>query len=71
MKLLVCVLLSLAAGFFTYLAGAVIWSTVDPQGAGSSLLFTIPPAIAGMAAPALLGVLGLVIAGAGFHWSSF
>ena len=71
MKLLVCVLLSVAAGFFTYLTGAVVWSTIDPLGAGTSLLFTIPTAIAGMAAPALLGVLGLVLAGAGFHWSSF
>jgi hypothetical protein len=54
-------LLSLAAGFFTYLAGAVIWSTVDPQGAGSSLLFTLPPAVAGVAAPALLAMLSVVI----------
>ena len=71
MKLLVCVLLSLAAGCFIYLFSAIVWCTVDPKGAAPSLLFTIPPAIAGMAAPALLGVLGLVIAGAGFHWSSF
>jgi len=69
MKWLVCLLLSLAAGFFTYLAGAVVWSTIDPQGAGASLLFTIPPAVAGVAAPTLLALLGLV-AGAGFPSSN-
>ena len=60
MRLLVCLLLSLAAGFFTYLTGAVIWCTIDPQGAGSSLLFTIPPALAGAFAPALLAMIGVV-----------
>ena len=67
MKLLVCVLLSIAAGCFTYLAGAIVFCTIDPQGAAPSLLFTIPPAIAGMAAPALLGILGVIGGGrAGF-----
>ena len=66
MKLLVCVLLSLAAGFFTYLSSAVVWCTFDPQGAAPSLLFTLPAAIAGMAAPALVAVLG-VVAGVGFR----
>jgi hypothetical protein len=65
MRLLICVLLALAAGFFTYLGSAVVWCTIDPQRAAPTLLFTIPTAIAGMAAPALLGVLG-VVAGPGF-----
>ena len=69
MKLLVCVLLSLAAGFFIYLTGAVVWCTIDPEGASPSLLFTIPPAIAGMVAPAMLGMLALA-GGAGFPWSN-
>jgi len=57
---LVCLLLSLAAGFFTYLAGAIIWSTLDPLGAGTSLLFTIPLAIAGAMTPALLAMVGVI-----------
>jgi hypothetical protein len=60
MKVLVCLLFSLAAGFFTYLAGAVIWSTLDPLGAGGSLLFTIPLAIAGAIAPALVAMIGII-----------
>ena len=60
MRLLVCLLFSLAAGCFTYLTGAVIWSTIDPQGAGASLLFTIPPAIAGVAVPALLAMIAVI-----------
>jgi hypothetical protein len=60
MRLLVCLLLSLAAGSGTYLAGAVVWSTLDPQGAGASLLFTIPPAIAALTTPALLALVGLI-----------
>jgi len=60
MKFVVCLLLSLAAGFFTYLAGAVVWSTLDPQGAGASLLFTLPLAVAGAVAPTLLAIAGLI-----------
>jgi len=67
MKLLVCVLLSLAAGCFIYLFTAIVWCTVDRKGAAPSLLFTIPPAIAGMVAPALLGMLGVIVGrGGGF-----
>ena len=65
MRLLICVLLSLAAGFFAYLAGAVVWSTIDPQGAGSTLLFTLPLAVAGVAMPTLLASVGLIRGGRG------
>ena len=59
-RLMVCLLFSLAAGFFTYLAGAVIWSTLDPLGAGGSLLFTIPLAIAGAIGPALIAMVSVI-----------
>ena len=57
MTFLTCLLLSLSAGSATYAAGAIAWCTVDPDGAGAKLLFTIPVALAGMAVP---GILGLV-----------
>jgi hypothetical protein len=60
MKYLVCLLLSLAAGFGTYALGAVVWCTIDPDGAGAKLLFTIPIALTGMAIPAILGMLAFV-----------
>src|SRR4051812_4142392 len=60
MRLLVCLLLSLAAGCFAYLVGAVVWCAIDPLGAGGTLLFTLPPAIAGVATPALLAMIGLI-----------
>jgi hypothetical protein len=60
MKLVVCLLLSMAAGFATYLMGAVIWATLDPLGAGSALIFTLPPAIAGLSVPALVALLAAV-----------
>ena len=53
MRYLVCLLLSLAAGSGAYALGAVIWSALDPQGAGGRLLFTIPLALAGMAVPGI------------------
>ena len=60
MKYLVCLLLSLAAGFGTYALGAVVWCTIDPDGAGARLLFTIPIALTAMAVPAILGMLAYV-----------
>jgi hypothetical protein len=60
MRLLVCLFLALACGSATYLAGAVVWSMLDPQGAGAALLFTIPVAIAAAALPAVVGTLALV-----------
>src|SRR5688500_8843957 len=60
LKYLVCLLLSLAAGFGTYALGAVAWCTIDPAGAGAKLLFTIPIAIVGMAIPGIVGMLCLV-----------
>lgn len=60
MRVIVCLLLAMACGFGTYVLGAVLWSAADPQGAGTVLLFTIPPAIAGMAVPALFGVIALI-----------
>lgn len=59
-RLLVCLLLSVATGAAVYLGGAVVWSLIDPQGAGVPLLFTIPLAIAAVAIPALIGVIGLI-----------
>ncbi|MEA2734458.1 MAG: hypothetical protein QOE14_909, partial [Humisphaera sp.] len=47
MKYLVCLLLSLAAACGTYTLGAVVWCIIDPEGAGTKLLFTIPVALAG------------------------
>jgi hypothetical protein len=60
MKYMVCLLFALAIGCGSYAAGAVIWAAVDPQGAGISLLFTIPVAITAAAVPALLGVMLLI-----------
>lgn len=57
MKYLSCLLLSLAAGCATYAAGAVVWCVIDPQGAGSRLLFTIPVALVGMTVPGTIGML--------------
>ena len=61
MRLVVCLLLAMAAGFGVYLTGAIVWTVIDPQVAAPSLLFTIPFAIVGTIVPALLGVLALVI----------
>ena len=60
MRYLVCILLSAAAGSAAFALGAVIWSSLDPHGAGTGLLFTIPLALAGIAIPGILGTLGLV-----------
>jgi len=60
MRVIVCILLAIAGGFGAYILGAVVWSLIDPTGAGAALLFTIPIAIVGMAVPALLAVLALI-----------
>jgi hypothetical protein len=60
MKYLAFLFLSVAAGFGVYSLGAVVWSIVDPHGAGETLLFTIPIALGGMAIPGILGMLCLV-----------
>ena len=60
MKVIGYLLLSLAAACGVYALGAVVWSMIDPQGAGQTLLFTIPIALGGMAVPGILGVLCLV-----------
>ena len=60
MRILVSILLSVAIGFATYVVGAVLWTIADPLGAGSSLLFTIPVAVVGMAVPALIGALAMI-----------
>ena len=57
MTFLICLLLSLSAGFATYALGAVTWCVIDPDGAGAKLLFTIPVALAGMAVPGIIGML--------------
>ena len=54
---MICLLLSLSAGFATYTVGAITWCVIDPQGAGAKLLFTIPVALAGMAIPGIIGLL--------------
>ena len=56
-KYLSCLLLSLAAGFATYAAGAIAWCILDPEGAGAKLLFTIPIAVGGMTIPGIIGML--------------
>jgi hypothetical protein len=67
MKYLVALLLSLAAGFGTFILGAVIWSALDPSGAGRAFLFTIPVAIVCMV---VLGLLGMTAMMTGhFDWS--
>ena len=60
MRIVICFLGSLAVGCATYLLGAIVWSIADPSGAGKVLLFTIPIAIAGMALPAVLSIIGAV-----------
>jgi hypothetical protein len=60
MRIVICFLGSLAVGCATYLLGAIVWSIADPSGAGKVLLFTIPLAIAGMALPAVLLIIGAV-----------
>lgn len=60
MRLMVCVLGSIAIGCASYLLGAIVWSIVDPPGASKSLLFTIPIAIAGVTVPAVLAMMGAV-----------
>jgi len=59
MTFITSLLLSLSAGSATYAAGAIMWCTIDPEGAGAKLLFTIPVALAGMAVPGILGALCL------------
>jgi hypothetical protein len=59
MTFLTCLLLSLSAGSATYAAGAIAWCTIDPDGAGAKLLFTIPLALAVMAVPGILGAMCL------------
>jgi hypothetical protein len=54
---LTCLLLSLSAGCGTYALGAITWCTIDPDGAGAKLLFTIPVALVGMAVPGIVGLL--------------
>ena len=61
MRIATCLLLSLAAGAGVYTAAAVLWSLVDPQGAGRTLLFTIPIAVVTMAMMGLLAVLAMVM----------
>jgi hypothetical protein len=56
---LTCLLLSLSAGFGTYALGAITWCTIDPEGVGARLLFTIPVALAGMTIPGIIGLLCL------------
>jgi hypothetical protein len=57
LSFMICLLLSLSAGFATYTVGAIAWCVIDPQGAGAKLLFTIPIALAGMAVPGIIGLL--------------
>ncbi len=57
MTFLTGLLLSLSAGCATYALGAITWCTIDPEGAGAKLLFTIPVALAGMAVPGIIGLL--------------
>ena len=59
-RLTICLLLSFAAGAAVYLAGAIVWCLVDPLGAGQSLMVTLPLALTAAAAPAMLGVLGMI-----------
>jgi hypothetical protein len=55
--LFTCLLLSLSAGFGTYALGAIVWCVIDPEDVGAKMLFTIPPALAGMAIPGIIGML--------------
>jgi len=59
MTFITCLLMSVSAGSATYAAGAIAWCTIDPDGAGAKLLFTIPLALAVMAVPGILGAMCL------------
>jgi hypothetical protein len=59
-RMVICLLIALAAGCAFYTLAAIIWTVVDPQVAAASLLFTIPQAIVGTAIPALLAVVLLL-----------
>ena len=67
MKYLVALMLSLAAGFGVFTFGAVIWSALDPSGAGRAFLFTIPIAIVCMVVLGLFGMLAMMTVR--FDWS--
>jgi len=60
MRIAVCLLLSIAVGCATYTAGAIIWASADPQGAGKALLFTIPVSFGATAVLGAVALLGLV-----------
>ena len=60
MRILLCLLFGLACGCGFYVLAAVIWSIIDPSGAGAVLLFTIPAAVAAAALPALVGFIGMI-----------
>jgi hypothetical protein len=57
MRVIICILIAIAAGFAVYTFGAIVWTVLDPQVAAVSLLFTIPRAIVGAIIPALLAVV--------------
>jgi len=61
MKVAIYLLISLACGSGLYAAAAVIWSMLDPDGAGRALLFTIPIAVVTMAVMGLLAAVALVL----------
>jgi hypothetical protein len=67
MRYAVYTLWSLACGCGMYAGGAVVWSTIDPEGAGRALLFTIPIAVVALAVFALLATVGLMIP---FGWDA-
>lgn len=56
MRALASLLLSLSAGAGTWTLGAILWSTLDPTGAGAELLFTIPISLATAAVLAIAGM---------------
>lgn len=58
MRIAICLLLSLGVGSGLYTVAAIGWSLLDPQGAGRTLLFTIP---IGIVATAGLGLLAAVV----------
>jgi hypothetical protein len=60
MRIAVGLLLSVAGGCATYTLGAIVWTVADPQGAGRTLLFTIPVGFALATGPGLLGLIGLI-----------
>jgi TRAP-type C4-dicarboxylate transport system permease small subunit len=61
MRIAIALVISLACGAAAYIAGAVGWSLLDPNGAGRALLFTIPIALVVMAVFGLLATLLLVL----------